>query len=322
MSENHQCKTAGCDAKRAQLCRHHPKKCTKCGSNQHYGDNPNCSFTPTLTPEPEVKKKMKKDKPEIVLTPVSPKEDQRQGNEMIVETQEESEDETQFLKLHPSPSKEKVRRGRKRTQSSEEGEERTSLFGKTREELEKEGVAFNERMKKKSLENETHQHAWCTHKEGAEGGLCSIMNGLHFSHFLTGECKGAEEDREATCPAYPQEELEQAEEELINWEEFLKTLTQPRPTPETETTVIVTKDGHTIINGEPSPSIAIPKDAPHENWHCDTNYYEKNMLKADYTDLEGVCKCYHRTSDILLKLLVSGNTGIRRLWRASSRLSV
>ena len=50
LSENHQCKTAECDAKKAQLCRHHPKKCTKCGSNQHFGDDPNCSFTPTPSP--------------------------------------------------------------------------------------------------------------------------------------------------------------------------------------------------------------------------------------------------------------------------------
>ena len=322
MSENHQCKTAGCDAKKAQLCRHHPKRCTKCRSNQHFGDDPNCSFTPTPTPEPEVEKKTKRDKPEIVLTPASPKEDPGQGNEIIVESQEESEDETQSLKLLPSPSQEKERRGRKRAQSSEEEDGRTSLFGKTREELEKERVAFTERMKKKSPENETHQHAWCTHKKGEKGGFCSIMNGLHFSHFLTGECKGAEEYGAATCPAYPQEELEQAEEELINWEEFLNTPTQPKPTPETETTVIVTKDGHTIINGEPSPSIAFPKDTSHENCHCDTNDYEKNMLMADCTGLEGVCKCYYRTSDILIKLLVSGNTWIKRLWRASSRISV
>ena len=52
MSENHHCKEAGCDAKKAQLCRHHPKKCTKCGSNQHFGDDPNCSFTPSPTPDP------------------------------------------------------------------------------------------------------------------------------------------------------------------------------------------------------------------------------------------------------------------------------
>ena len=112
------------------------------------------------------------------------------------------------------------------------------------------------------------------------------------------------------------------EEELINWEEFLKT-----PTPQTQTqtpaaeqTAIITKDGHTVIDGEPSPSIAFPSDHPHENCHCDPDY-EKNMLKADCTDIEGICKCYHRTSDILMKLLVSGDAKIRRMWRASSRLS-
>ena len=74
LSENHQCKIAGCDAKKAQLCRHHPKKCTKCGSNQHFGDDPNCSFTPTPTPEREEGKEQKgaEKEPEIVVTPSSP----------------------------------------------------------------------------------------------------------------------------------------------------------------------------------------------------------------------------------------------------------
>ena len=47
------------------------------------------------------------------------------------------------------------------------------------------------------------------------------MRRLHFSHFLTGECRGAEEDGFATCPAYPEGDLEQVEEEMINWKEFL-----------------------------------------------------------------------------------------------------
>ena len=72
MSENHQCKTAGCDAKKAQLCRHHPKRCTKCGSNQHFGDDPNCSFTPTPTLEPGPRKETRRDKPEVTLTPQPP----------------------------------------------------------------------------------------------------------------------------------------------------------------------------------------------------------------------------------------------------------
>ena len=148
------------------------------------------------------------------------------------------------------------------------------------------------------------------------------MKELHFTHFITDHCKGAEEDGTATCPGYPQEELEQVEEEIINWGEFLRTPTQQQATPEADTTLIITKDGHTVIDGEPSPSIAFPKDLPHENCHCDTNNYERNLLKADCTDLEGVCKCYHRTSDVLIKLLVSGNAKIRRMWRASSRVSV
>ena len=130
------------------------------------------------------------------------------------------------------------------------------------------------------------------------------MRQLHFSHFLTGECRGAEEDRFATCPAYPEKDLEQAEEEMINWEEFLKTPMQQSATPGNETTLIITKDGHTEIDGEPSPSIAFPNDLPQENCHCDTSNYERNMLKADCTDIEGICKCYHRTSNVLIKLLV------------------
>ena len=58
--------------------------------------------------------------------------------------------------------------------------------------------------------------AWCTHKEGEREGYCNMMKDVHFSHFLTGECRGAEEDRAKTCPAYPEEELEQVEEEIIN----------------------------------------------------------------------------------------------------------
>ena len=100
MSENHQCKTAGCDTKKAQLCRHHPKKCTKCGSNQHFRDDPNCSFTPTPTPEPKQGKEHKKDKPEIVLTLASPKEDTDQGMRKTNEAQEESVDGTQQMELH------------------------------------------------------------------------------------------------------------------------------------------------------------------------------------------------------------------------------
>ena len=82
--------------------------------------------------------------------------------------------------------------------------------------MEKERRAFNEKMKKRSPVNETHQHAWCTHKEGERSGHCDIMKGLHFSHFITDHCKGIEEDGTATCPEYPQEELGEVEEEIIN----------------------------------------------------------------------------------------------------------
>ena len=315
MSENHQCKTAGCDAKRAQLCRHHPKKCTKCGSNQHFGDDPNCSFTPTPTPEQRTEEPRKRNKdggsPEIVVTPASPDPQQER------DAQEEGHKGPTPQGLSPPTN-----RGRKRTQTEEQPEQQGKLGSKTKEQMEKERRAFNERMRKKTPEDETHAHAWCTHKEEEKKGYCTLMEGLHFSHFLTGNCRGAEEDGAATCPEYPKEDLEQVEEELINWEEFLKT-----PTPQTQTqtptaeqTVIITKDGHTVIDGEPSPSIAFPSDHPHENCHCDPDY-EKNMLKADCTDIEGICKCYHRTSDILMKLLVSGDAKIRRMWRASSRIS-
>ena len=321
MSENHQCKTAGCDAKRAQLCRHHPKKCTKCGSNQHFGDDPNCSFTPTPTPVRGRRTEPEKTGPEITLTPASPKQETGQGLEEENSSRKGSIDRTQDMDLQRSQSQEEEGRGRKRTQSEGGEGSRKGLREKTREDIEKERKAFNERMGKKSSEDETHQHAWCTHKEGERGGYCDLMEGVHFSHFLTGECKGAEEEGAATCPAYPEEELEQVEEEIINWEEFLRTPTQ-QATPGKDTTLIITKDGHTVIDGEPSPSIAFPKDLPHGNCHCDTDNYEKNLLKADCTDIEGICKCYHRTSDILIKLLVPGNTKIRRMWRASSRVSV
>ena len=308
MSENHQCKTAGCDAKRAQLCRHHPKRCTKCGSNQHFGDDPNCSFTPSPTPEQKREEtERRKEGPEIVVTPSSP------------EPEREAQAGDQEKLTPPNPNS-PTNQGRKRTQTEEQPESQNKLGNKTREQIEKERKAFNERMRKKSPENETHAHAWCTHREEEKKGYCTMMEGLHFSHFLTGNCKGAEEDGAATCPEYPKEDLEQVEEELINWEEFLKTPTQHTPTPAAEQTVIITKDGHTVIDGEPSPSIAFPRDHPHENCHCDPDY-ERNMLKADCTDIEGICKCYHRTSDILMKLLVSGDAKIRRMWRASSRLS-
>ena len=319
MSENHQCRTAGCDAEKAQLCRHHPKKCTKCGSNQHFGDDPNCSFTPTPTPGPGQKKEPRKDVPEVVLTPASP-EGAAAEEERVKETQEDSVDGTQAMELLQSQRQEETRKGRKRTQSREGEQSRTGLFEKMKEELEKERRAFNEKMSKKNPGDETHQHAWCTHKEEEKEGYCDMMKDVHFSHFLTGECRGAEEDGAKTCTAYPEEELEQIEEEIINWEEFLKTPTQQAATP--ETTLIITKDGHTVIDGEPSPSIAFPKDLPHGNCHCDTDNYERNLLKTDCTDVEGIRKCYHRTSDVLIKLLVSGNTRIRKMWRASSRVSV
>ena len=312
LSENHQCKTAGCDAKKAQLCRHHPKKCTKCGSNQHFGDDPNCSFTPTPTPERREDKKNEETgrDPEIVVTPSSPEPQQQQ--EMKGEEQD---------KLTPT-QRDLPTSGGKRTRTEEQLATRSGLGRKTQEQLEKERRAFNEKMRKKTKtpENETHEHAWCTHEGKEREGYCTIMEGLHFSHFLTGNCKGAEEDGAATCPEYPKEDLVQVEEELINWEEFLRTPTQQTQTPTAEQTVIITKDGHTVIDGEPSPSIAFPKDHPHENCHCDPDY-EKNMLRADCTDIEGICECYHRTSDILMKLLVSGDAKIRRMWRASSRLS-
>ena len=311
LSENHQCKTAGCDAKKAQLCRHHPKKCTKCGSNQHFGDDPNCSFTPTPTPEREGDKKRKEaeKKPEIVVTPSSPE----------LQQQEQGTEGGDQDKLTPTSQGIPSTKG-KRTRMEEQQTTQNELRNKTKEQLERERRAFNERMRKKTPENETHAHAWCTHKEEEKKGYCTIMEGLHFSHFLTGNCKGAEEDGAATCPEYPKEDLVQVEEELIKWEEFLKMPTQHTQTLTAEQTVIITKDGHTVIDGEPSPSIAFPRDHPHENCHCDPDY-EKNMVKADCTDMEGICKCYHRTSDILMKLLVSGDAKIRRMWRASSRLS-
>ena len=243
------------------------------------------------------------------MTPASPGPQQRQ------DTQEEEQGKLTTPDLSPPTD-----RGRKRTQAEEQPGSQSGLRSKTKKQLERERRTFNEKMRKKTPENETHAHAWCTHEEGERREYCTIMEGLHFSHFLTGNCKGAEEDGAATCPEYLKEDLEQVEEELINWEEFLKTPTQQTQTPKAEQTVIITKDGHTVIDGEPSPSIAFPNDHPHENCHCDPDY-EKNMLKADCTDIEGLCKCYHRTSDILMKLLVSGDAKIRRMWRASSRLS-
>ena len=224
MSENHQCKTAGCDAKRAQLCRHHHKKCTKCGSNQHFGDDPNCSFTPSPTSGQEEEgtrnqRRMDEGGPEVVVTPASPKKDQQQ----------QAHTTPGGLTLpERTPS---TNRGRKRTQTEEEVGPQTGLREKTKEEMERKRKAFNEKMRKKSLEDETHAHAWCTHKQGEKKGYCDIMKGLHFSHFLTGNFGGAEEDGAATCPAYPKEDLGQVEEELINWEEFLKTPTQQIQTP-------------------------------------------------------------------------------------------
>ena len=311
MSENHHCKEAGCDAKKAQLCRHHPKRCTKCGSNQHFGDDPNCSFTPCPTPDPREERRGPKEsvrrEPEVVVTPASPRTDQQR-------------EKPTPGGLAPPEQTPPTNRGRKRTQSEDGLTTRTGLGNKTKEELEKERRTFNERMRKKTPDDETHAHAWCTHGEGERKGYCDIMKKINFSHLLTGECKGAEEEGAATCPAYPKEDLQQVEEELINWIEFLKTPTQQSQTPAGEKIVIITKDGHTVIDGEPSPSIAFPKDYPHENCYCDADY-ERNMLKADCTDLEGICKCYHRTSDILMKLLVSGDAKIRRMWRASSRFS-
>ena len=137
MSENHQCETAGCDAKRAQLCRHHPKKCTKCGSNQYFGDDMNCSFTPTPSPEPR-QEEAKKDEPEIIVSPASPEED-KEMEEMVAKTQAESVDKTQPLNLHPSLSQEETKRGRKRNQSGEEEEGRTGLFKKRRKRWKKSG---------------------------------------------------------------------------------------------------------------------------------------------------------------------------------------
>ena len=214
MSKNHQCKEAGCDAKKAQLCT--AKKCTKCGSNQHFGDDPNCSFTPSPSPNPKEEVKgpggSNKREPEVVITPASPR------------TDEYCEAPTPGG-LAPPEQTPPTSRGRKRTQSEEETTTQTGLRNKTKEELEKERKAFNEKMRKKTPDDETHAHAWCTHKEGERKGYCDIMKEIHFSHFLTGNCKGAEEEGAATCPAYPKEDLQQVEEELINWEEFLKTPT-------------------------------------------------------------------------------------------------
>ena len=280
MSENHQCKTEGCDAKKAQLGRHHPKKCTKCGLNQHFGEDPNCSFTPTPTPGQGQRKEPERSGPEIVLTPASPGQGTEQRKEAEDVTQEGSIDRTRAMKLQWSQSQGKAERGRKRTQSEGGEGSGKELREKTKDEIAKERKAFNESMRKRSNEDETHQHAWCTHKEGEKGGYCDLMEGVHFSHFLTGKYKGTEEEGAATCPAYPEEELEQVEGEIITWEEFLKTPTQ-QTTPGKDTTLIITKDGHTVIDGEPSPSIAFPKDLPHSNCQCDMDNYEKNLLKAD-----------------------------------------
>ena len=198
LSENHQCKTAGCDAKKAQLCRHHPKKCTKCGSNQHFGDDPNCSFTPTPMPEGEEEGKQKdtEKEPEIVVTPSSPEQQQQQ---------EQGTEEGEQDKLTPPNRGLPYSKG-KRTRTEEQTPTQ-ELRSKTREQLERERRAFNEKIRKRTPENETHAHAWCTHGEGEKKGYCTIMEGLHFSHFLTGNCKGAEEDGAATCPEYPKEDL-------------------------------------------------------------------------------------------------------------------
>ena len=116
MSENHQCKAAGCDAKRAQLCRHHPKKCTKCGSNQHFGDDPNCSFTPSPTPRQEEEKPQRNEEgersPGIILTPPSPEPQQ-----------EQEEERREQGGLTPPDQNQQTNKGRKRTQTEEQTED-------------------------------------------------------------------------------------------------------------------------------------------------------------------------------------------------------
>lgn len=223
--------------------------------------------TPTAgshrAPEPNPRRdmenpgKVSKTEPEVVVTPASPKEDNPHYEEQTPGG------------LAPSEQTPPTSRGRKRTQTEEEAVSRMGLRNKTKEELENERKAFDKKMRKMKPEDETHAHAWCTHGEGEKRGYCDIMEGLHFSHFLTGNCKGAEKDGAATCPAYPKEDLEQVEEELINWEEFLKTPTQQSQTPTREKTIIITRDGHTVIAREPSPIIAFPKDHPHKNCRCD-----------------------------------------------------